>query len=111
MRDEVYGYLIPNDLSYMRHRRHLWKGDNKISWINFKLAGMLNVRPIVQLQRGATDKIGTGKGFLVALEKLFEHVRKQIKQGLTSDVIAMSYGGLLEEIKDEWVLVNFREFC
>ncbi len=111
MRDEVYGYLIPNDLSYMRDRRHLRKGDNNISWINFKLAGMLNVRPIVQLHRGATEKIGTGKGFLGALEKLFEHVRKQIKQGLTSDVIAMSYGGLLEEIKDEWIVVDFREFC
>ncbi|MES2824126.1 MAG: DegV family protein [Pseudomonadota bacterium] len=111
MRDEVYGYLIPNDLSYMRDRRHLRKGDNNISWVNFKLASMLNVRPIVQLHRGATDKIGTGKGFLGALENLFEHVRKQIKQGLTSDVIAMSYGGLLEEIKDEWILVEFREFC
>ncbi|MES2672718.1 MAG: DegV family protein [Pseudomonadota bacterium] len=110
-RDEVYGYLIPNDLSYMRDRRHLRKGDNNISWINFKLASMLNVRPIVQLHRGATDKIGTGKGFLGALENLFEHVRKQIKQGLTSDVIAMSYGGLLEEIKDEWIMVDFREFC
>lgn len=111
MRDQVYGYLIPNDLSYMRDRRHLRKGDNNISWVNFKLASMLNVRPIVQLHRGATDKIDTGKGFLGALEKLFDHVRKQINQGLTSEVIAMSYGGLLEEIKDEPVLVEFREFC
>lgn len=111
MRDQVYGYLIPNDLSYMRDRRHLRKGDNNISWVNFKLASMLNVRPIVQLHRGATDKIDTGKGFLGALEKLFNHVRKQINQGLTSEVIAMSYGGLLDEIKDEPILVEFREFC
>lgn len=111
MRDQVYGYIIPNDLSYMRDRRHLRKGDNNISWINFKLAGMLNVRPIVQLHRGTTDKIGTGKGFLGALENLFTHVRKQVKQGLTSEVIAMSYGGLLDEIKDEPTLVEFRKFC
>lgn len=111
MRDQVYGYLIPNDLSYMRDRRHLRKGDNNISWINFKLASALNLRPIVQLHRGATDKIDTGKGFLGAMEKLFEHVKKQIKQGLTSEVVAMSYGGLLEEIKDEPIMVEFREFC
>ncbi|RYY74234.1 MAG: EDD domain protein [Gammaproteobacteria bacterium] len=111
MRDQVYGYLIPNDLSYMRDRRHLRKGDNNISWINFKLASALNLRPIVQLHRGATEKIDTGKGFLGALEKLFDHVRKQIKQGLTSDVVAMSYGGLLDEIKDEPVMIEFREFC
>jgi DegV family protein with EDD domain len=111
MRDEVYGYLIPNDLSYMRDRRHLRKGDNNISWVNFKLASMLNVRPIVQLHRGNTEKIDTGKGFLGALEKLFDHVRKQIKEGLSSDAIAMSYGGSLDEIKDEWIFIEFREFC
>jgi fatty acid-binding protein DegV len=111
MRDQVYGYLIPNDLSYMRDRRHLRKGDNNISWVNFKVASMLNVRPIVQLHRGETDKIDTGKGFLGALEKLFDHVRKQVKQGLTSDVVAMSYGGLLDEIKDEPIMLEFRDFC
>jgi fatty acid-binding protein DegV len=111
MRDQVYGYLIPNDLSYMRERRHLRKGDNNISWINFKLASALNLRPIVQLHRGATDKIDTGKGFLGAMEKLFIHVKKQVAQGLTSDVIAMSYGGLLEEIKDEPIMLEFREYC
>jgi fatty acid-binding protein DegV len=111
MRDQVYGYLIPNDLSYMRERRHLRKGDNNISWINFQLASALNLRPIVQLHRGETDKIDTGKGFIGALEKLFAHVKTQIRQGLTSDVITMSYGGLVEEIKDEPVLVDFRDFC
>jgi fatty acid-binding protein DegV len=111
MRDQVYGYLIPNDLSYMRERRHLRKGDNNISWINFKLASALNLRPIVQLHRGATDKIDTGHGFLGALEKLFEHVKKQVRRGLTSEVIAMSYGGLLEEIKDEPIMVEFRNYC
>jgi fatty acid-binding protein DegV len=111
MRDQVYGYLIPNDLSYMRERRHLRKGDNNISWINFQLASALNLRPIVQLHRGATDKIDTGKGFLGSLEKLFTHVKKQIQQGLTSEIIAMSYGGLLDDIKDEPILLEFREFC
>ena len=111
MRDQVYGYLIPNDLSYMRERRHLRKGDNNISWINFKLASALNLRPIVQLHRGETDKIDTGKGFWGAMEKLFAHVKKQVAQGLTSEVIAMSYGGLLEEIKDEPALVEFRNYC
>jgi fatty acid-binding protein DegV len=111
MRDQVYGYLVPNDLSYMRDRRHLRKGDNNISWINFKLASALNLRPIIQLHRGATEKIDTGKGFIGSLEKLFAHVKKQIPLGLTSDAIAMSYGGLLDEIKDEPVMVDFREFC
>lgn len=111
MRDDVYGYIIPNDLSYMRDRRHLRKADNNISWVNFKLASMLNIRPIVQLYRGETDKIDTGKGFLGAVEKLLAHVRKQITEGLTSDVVAMSYGGLLDEIKDEPIMLAFREFC
>lgn len=111
MREEVYGYIIPNDLSYMRERRHLRKSDNNISWINFKLASLFNLRPIVQLHKGDTDKIDTGKGFLGAMEKLFAHVRKQIQQGLTSEVITMSYGGLLEDIRDQPIIVEFREYC
>lgn len=111
MREEVYGYIIPNDLSYMRERRHLRKADNNISWINFKLASLFNLRPIVQLHKGDTDKIDTGKGFFGAMEKLFAHVRKQIQQGLTSEVITMSYGGLLEDIRDQPIMVEFREYC
>lgn len=111
MRDEVYGYIVPNDLSYMRDRRHLRKADNNISWVNFKLASLLNLRPIVELHRGKTRKIDTGKGFLGAVEKLFAHVRCQVEQGLTSEVITMSYGGLLEEIREEAILVEFRNYC
>ncbi|MDQ2076290.1 DegV family protein [Marinimicrobium sp. ABcell2] len=111
MREEVYGYIVPNDLSYMRDRRHLRKADNNISWINFKLASLLNLRPIVQLHKGDTKKIDTGKGFWGAVEKLFEHTRRQIQQGLTSDVIAMSYGGVLDEIRDDPRMVAFRDYC
>ncbi len=36
MRDQVYGYIVPNDLSYMRVRRHMRKSDHKISWLSFR---------------------------------------------------------------------------
>ncbi|WP_027330321.1 DegV family protein [Marinimicrobium agarilyticum] len=111
MREEVYGYIIPNDLGYMRERRHMRKSDHKISWINFKLASILNRRPIIQLHKGDTAKMTTGKGFWGSLEVLFDHVRKQMAQGLTSEVVTMSYGGALEEIKEHPVLVKFRQDC
>lgn len=111
MRDEVYGYIIPNDLSYMRERRHMRKSNHRISWLSFQIASTLNLRPIVQLHRGRTEKIGTGKGFWGGLDKLFTHVRLQIDQGLTSDVITMSYGGPLEEIKQHPSLAEFRDYC
>ncbi|WP_341937650.1 DegV family protein [Marinimicrobium sp. C2-29] len=111
MRDQVYGYIVPNDLSYMRVRRHMRKSDHKISWLSFQIANILNLRPIVQLHKGETEKMTTGKGFWGSLETLFAHVRRQAKQGLTSDVITMSYGGPLEEIKNHTILVEFRKDC
>lgn len=111
MREEVYGYIIPNDLAYMRERRHMRKSDHKISWVNFKLASMLNRRPIIQIHKGDTAKMTTGKGFWGSLEVLFDHVRKQMEQGLTCDAITMSYGGCLDEIKDHPTLVQFRKDC
>lgn len=111
MREEVYGYIVPNDLAYMRERRHMRKSDHKISWLNFQLASILNRRPVIQLHKGDSEKMTTGKGFWGSLEVLFDHVRKQMAQGLTSEVITMSYGGSLEDIQEHPTLVKFRADC
>ncbi|WP_347332025.1 DegV family protein [Marinimicrobium locisalis] len=111
MREQVYGYIIPHDLAYMRERRHMRKADHKISWLNFQLASLLNRRPVIQLHKGDTQKMATGKGFWGSLEVLFDHVRRQMAQGLTSKVITMSYGGALDEIKEHPLLVKFRQDC
>lgn len=111
MREEVYGYIVPNDLAYLRERRHPHKSDQHIPWIHFQLANVLNRRPIIQTHKGDTSVLASGKGFWGSLERLFDHVRQQMAQGLTSDAVTMSYGGPLDDIKNDPALVAFRKDC
>lgn len=111
LRDKVYGYIVPHDLSYMRERRNLKKGDHKISWFSYKMAEALGISPIIELHDGETHSFKKSKGYNNALRDLFEHARNSILSGLATDTIVMSYGGLLTDIQDNPDLVAFREFA
>lgn len=111
LRDKVYGYIVPFDLSYMRERRNLRKGDHKISWLSYKLAETFGINPVIELHNGETHAFKKSKGFQGALKELFDHAKSSILSGLATDTIVMSYGGLLEEIHDNPDLVEFRAFA
>jgi DegV family protein with EDD domain len=111
LRDHIYGYIIPHDLSYMRERRNMRKGDHNISWLSFKLASALNINPIIELHRGHSEAFKKSKGFEGALNDLFEHAKQRIKQGLATNTVVMSYAGLLEEIENHPSLVAFKSFA
>ncbi|UTA49325.1 DegV family protein [Simiduia sp. 21SJ11W-1] len=111
LRDNVYGYMVPYNLSYMRDRRHLRKGDHKISWLSYKLAETFGINPVIELHKGETHAFKKAKGYNNALKELFEHAKSSILSGLATDTIVMSYGGLLEEIHDNPDLLEFRDFA
>lgn len=111
LRDKVYGYIVPFDLSYMRERRNLRKGDHKISWLSYKLAETFGINPIIELHQGETHAFKKSKGYEQALRDLFEHAKSSILSGLATDTIVMSYGGVLSDIHDNPDLVAFREFA
>ncbi len=111
LRDKVYGYIVPFDLSYMRERRHLRKGDHKISWLSYKLAEAFGINPVIELHKGETQAFKKAKGYNNALKELFDHAKSSILSGLATDTIVMSYGGLLEDIQHNPDLVAFRQFA
>ncbi|MDN3639496.1 DegV family protein [Simiduia curdlanivorans] len=111
LRDKVYGYIVPFDLSYMRERRNLRKGDHKISWLSYKLAETFGINPVIELHNGETHSFKKSKGYQGALKDLFEHAKSSILSGLATDTIVMSYGGLLEDIQNNPDLVEFRTFA
>lgn len=111
LRDHIYGYIIPHDLSYMRERRHMRKSDHKISWLSFKLASALNINPIIELHRGESQAVKKSKGFQGALEDLFALAKDKIDKGLATDTLVMSYAGLLEEISENPALKTFTDYA
>lgn len=111
LRNKVHGYIVPFDLSYMCARRHLPKGDHNISWLNYKLAEIFGVNPIIEVHQGATHSFKRSRGYKNALKDLFEHAKSSILSGLATDTIVMSYGGLLAEIQSNQDLIEFRTFA
>ena len=95
---KVYAYLIPRDL-YFVHKRAKKKGEKSIGWLQYKIGNMLDVKPVIQAHQGQTEPIMKASGFDGALKKLLEHAMRQIKQGLATQLVAISYAGDLAELK------------
>jgi DegV family protein with EDD domain len=88
----VYAYLVPSTLYYVYHRGRL-KGDRSVSWLQYKLGGLLDVKPVIQMHRGETGPVAKHKGYDAALQDLFDRARHEMDRGLRTGTIAMSYAG------------------
>lgn len=109
LRGRIYAYLIPRDL-YFVHKRGKKKGENSISWMSYKIGSMMDVKPIIQAHRGETEAIMKASGFDAALKKLLEHAMRQIKQGLATPVIAISYAGDLRDMESNPLVNQFIDY-
>ena len=107
---KVFAYVIPRDL-YFIHKRGKKKGDNSVGWLSYKIGNMLDVKPIIQAHRGETEAVMKASGFDAALKMLLEHTMKHIRQGLATRLVAMSYSGDLQEIREKPVIKQFIQFA
>lgn len=94
----THGYQIPNDLYHLRNNGRK-RGDKTLPLYRYALAKALKINPITTSNRSDTAVFDKAKGFNAALEKLFEHTKKQVSLGLRAPVVCMSFAGDLEEIK------------
>jgi fatty acid-binding protein DegV len=110
LRNKVYAYLIPRDL-YFVHARGKKKGEKSISWLSYKIGSMMDVKPIIEAHRGETQVIGKATGFDASLKKLLEHAMRQIKQGLATPVVAISYAGDLRDMDGNPLINQFIQYA
>lgn len=103
---KVYAYLIPRDL-YFVHKRGKKKGEKSIGWLSYKVGNLLDVKPVIQAHRGETEPVIKASGFDGALKKLLEHAMRQIKQGLATRLVTMSYAGDPADLKANPVIDQF----
>ncbi len=94
------GFLIPRDLNYMRERTRI-RGDRSVSFLAAKLGTAFDIKPILHCNRGETGPVGKVKNFDNAAQKLFEHAVSRIeKRSLMTPTMCLSYGGVLEEMRE-----------
>lgn len=88
----VHAYLIPDDLHYLRKVGRS-RGDRSISWLSYTLGTALDIKPIVKAYQGDTFPVRKIQGFETAVNSLFDLAKEQMKKGLLSKTICMSYAG------------------
>jgi fatty acid-binding protein DegV len=96
--EDVYSYLVPRDLYYIRARAQK-KGEKSIGLIGAALGTMLDVKPIIRAYREQTGPVAKARGFDHACEKLLQYAIRRIEKGLLSRTICVSYGGDPAEVR------------
>ncbi len=107
---QVHGYLIPEDLFYIRHRASK-KGEKTVGLLSYHFGTLLDIKPIITFHRGESQVIAKERGFDRALIKLFEIARQTIEQGLATRIVNASYAGELEVIRRKRAFVDFNRYA
>lgn len=107
---QVHGYLVPEDLFYIRHRASK-KGEKTVGLLSYHVGSLLDIKPIIGFHQGESQVIAKERGFDRALIKLFEIARQTIDQGLATRIVNTSYAGNLEVIRRKWALADFERYA
>lgn len=95
---KTWGYLIPNDLYYVRARAKK-KGDKSVSFAKYALGTALNIRPILRGNLGDTEAVATQRGgFENAAQRLLDAATARVQQGVLGRYACISYGGSIEQL-------------
>ncbi|TXH05638.1 MAG: DegV family EDD domain-containing protein [Nevskiaceae bacterium] len=92
LRDNLCGYMVPGDLYYIR-TRGMKKGEKSVGLLTYAIGSALDIKPVIQSYRGETQPIAKVLGYERAVEKMFNHVARQIERGISTRHLCISYGG------------------
>jgi DegV family protein with EDD domain len=97
--DATYGYLVVDDLGYMRKRARL-RGDRSVGMVAAMVGGAMDIKPIVRGRLGTTTPVGKFRGRDETWNRLLAFTAKQVQRGLVTPHVIVSYGGPLSDVLD-----------
>jgi fatty acid-binding protein DegV len=96
--EQIHTYLVPADLFHI-YKRASKKGDTSLSWGAYTLGQMLDMKPILRCHLDQTGPVAKVRGFEAGVERLFASAERQVRAGLKSPHICVSYGGEAETVE------------
>lgn len=97
LRENVVGYMVPNDLYYIRNRG-IKKGEKSIGLLTYAIGSALDIKPVILCYRGETQPVAKVRGYKQAVERMFRHVAGEIRRGIGTQHLCISYGGPLDQV-------------
>ncbi|HRW67738.1 MAG TPA: DegV family protein, partial [Candidatus Competibacter sp.] len=74
------------------------------------LDGLLGNQPVARFFDGEIELAFKGRGFDKALSKLLDHVRKTVELGLKTPLVAISYAGDPQVLRQKPYFVEFERY-
>ncbi len=97
LRENICAYMVPGDLYYIRNRG-IKKGEKSVGLISYAIGSALDIKPVILCYRGETQPVAKVRSYERAVEQMFEHVARQIEQGIDTRHVCLSYGGDPDQI-------------
>jgi len=92
LRENVVAYLVPSDLYYIRNRG-LKKGEKSVGLLTYAIGSALDIKPVISCYRGETKPVAKIRGYERAVEKLLQYAASEIRKGIGTQHLCISYGG------------------
>jgi DegV family protein with EDD domain len=106
----TYMYAVPYDLYYLRTRARA-KGDHSVGLASALLGSALSIRPVLRCYSGNTEPVAKVRGFENAVEKMLNFIVAQVRKGLMTPTVCLSYGGELGELHALPGYAKLRHVC
>ena len=91
-KSKIFAYAVPADVSYVRERARK-RGESNISFLGSLVAKSLDIKPTIRFRHDDTQLVDKNRGFEKAANSLFDYAARQIKEGLLSPYIVVSFAG------------------
>lgn len=108
--DATHTYYVPDNLGYARARSRV-RGDRSISLASVLLGGALDIKPIVLGRQGDTRPVGKYRGRSEAWARLLAFATAQVRRGLYTPHLILSYAGALQDLQAAPALEELRAAC
>jgi DegV family protein with EDD domain len=107
---QVYTYIIPSNLQ-QANNLDMKSGKKLIGRFSNKLGNLFDIKPVIQVHCGEAAVIMKASGFDRTLKLLLEHAMRQIKVGISTELISVSYAGDLQTLKNKTLFKQFVRFA
>ncbi len=98
LRDHICAYFVPGDLYYLRTRA-VTRGERSVGFFTYALGSALSVKPVILCYRGETQTLVKVRGYDRAVERVLQHLATQLRLGVLSKHVCISFGGAPAEIR------------
>lgn len=108
--DSTYAYSVPDDLAYARARSRV-RGDRSISMFAAMIGGALDLKPVIRVHQGETERLAKYRGRGEAWGRLFGLTGRLVRRGLIVPHVVVSYAGALDDVLQNPDYAELRQQC